>query len=179
MREPLNRAHVENRIVDIRVATVEDCGLVAALHARSWQQAYRGILSDHYLDFEVEQERLALWQDRFKSPKPNQIVLCAYSNEVILGFVCAFFRDDDQFGTFIDNLHVSLDARRSGCGSALVRHVRNISESRHSEQRIFLWVLANNDPAIKFYESIGGKRVEEAYWTPPDGGNYLKYRYVW
>jgi hypothetical protein len=41
-----------------REATANDAEKIAALHARYWQIHYRGILSDAFLDGEVEENRL-------------------------------------------------------------------------------------------------------------------------
>ncbi|MDG1143622.1 MAG: GNAT family N-acetyltransferase [Burkholderiales bacterium] len=165
--------------LEIEFAALDDCEAIAALHARSWKEAYRGMLSDHYLDFKVDDDRLKTWRARFANPKYNQRVICARKAQKIVAFACAFFCDDDDYGTFIDNLHVAAEYRNRGVGAMLVSRVINMSMEQHEESRVFLWVLASNQSAINFYERIGGRRVEEAYWTPPDGGSYLKYRYVW
>jgi ribosomal protein S18 acetylase RimI-like enzyme len=165
--------------LDIEFASLNDCDAIAELHARSWKEAYRGMLSDHYLDYKVDDDRLQTWRSRFAKPKYNQKVICVRKSQRIVAFACAFFCDDDEHGTFIDNLHVAAECRNQGLGAVLVRRVINMSIEQYEESRVFLWVLASNQSAINFYERIGGTRIEEAYWTPPDGGNYLKYRYVW
>lgn len=45
----------------IRSATASDAALVADMHTRSRASAYRGMLSDHYLNHEAKAEALALW----------------------------------------------------------------------------------------------------------------------
>lgn len=165
--------------LNIECASFVDCDSIARLHTKSWKEAYRGMLSDHYLDFEVDNDRRTIWHDRFNKPKQNQHIICCRSQEEIVAFVCAFFCDDDEYGTFIDNLHVSAEYRNRGLGVTLVREVIKTGVEKHADSRVFLWVLASNLPAIKFYERIGGRRVEEAFWTSPDGGSHLKYRYIW
>ena len=41
-----------------------DANAIAAVHAESWRTAYRGILSDAYLDGPIDAERRRLWRAR-------------------------------------------------------------------------------------------------------------------
>ena len=66
---------VEN--ITYRPATVTDADRIAALHARSWQETYRGIMPDEFLDNEVENERLAVWQERFAGQPPDRHLIVA------------------------------------------------------------------------------------------------------
>ncbi|MDA1331343.1 MAG: GNAT family N-acetyltransferase [Proteobacteria bacterium] len=166
-------------MVKIREASLDDCITIAALHAKSWQRAYKGILSDQYLDHEVESDRLQIWMGRFANPSVNQLILCLESAQDIVGFVCAYFSADEAFGTFIDNLHVSHALKRHGYGAQMVERIADLSRAQFNESRVYLWVLADNKPAVTFYERIGGERYEARIWDSPDGGKYLKYRYVW
>ena len=166
-------------MVKIREASLDDCSIIAAIHAQSWQRAYRGILSDQYLDHEVGSDRLQIWTDRFANPSANQRILCLESADEIVGFVCAYFSEDGAFGTFIDNLHVSHAVKRCGYGARMVKRIADLSRAQFDESRVYLWVLADHQPAVSFYERIGGKRYEARMWDSPDGGKYLKYRYVW
>jgi ribosomal protein S18 acetylase RimI-like enzyme len=50
--------------ITLRRAEAADIPRIAALHVASWRAAYRGILSDRFLDGPVEAERLAMWQGR-------------------------------------------------------------------------------------------------------------------
>ena len=165
--------------MNIRRATIGDCATVASIHARSWQSAYRGILTDHYLDNEIEKERLDLWRERFGSLDEKQVVLCAEGDNGVVGFLCAYLDQDVTLGSFVDNLHVLHGSKRSGIGSDLMRAIRDISIREYSVDKLYLWVLAMNAPAIHFYESIGGLRKDQGYWNPPDGGEYLKFLYCW
>ncbi len=55
----------------IREATAAEAATIASLHAESWRAAYRGILTDKFLDNDVHRERLALWQERFAVAATN------------------------------------------------------------------------------------------------------------
>jgi hypothetical protein len=47
--------------VEARIATVDDAAAVAAVHVRSWQDAYRGIFPDAYLDGLSVERRSNVW----------------------------------------------------------------------------------------------------------------------
>ncbi len=67
------------------------------------------------------------------------------------------------------NLAVSLEFRRLGDGSALVRQL--IAEWRKGgEVRVFLEVRESNEGAIKFYEGLGFRRMgrRKKYYSGPE-----------
>ena len=74
-------------MITLREAQFSDHAAIAKLHADNWRQHYRGILSDHYLDNEVEQERLDTWYERLKSPAENQFITMAMLDEYPRGFL--------------------------------------------------------------------------------------------
>ena len=47
--------------MEVRVATVDDAEAVAAVHVRSWQHAYRGLIGDAYLDALSVERRRDIW----------------------------------------------------------------------------------------------------------------------
>ena len=93
---------------------------IAALHARSWQIAYKDILSDDFLIHKVFEERLKVWQDRFAMLEDNRYIFVAVDDDVICGFICIYGNDDTQWGSLIDNLHISPDFKGKGIGKRLM-----------------------------------------------------------
>src|ERR1700740_1048664 len=90
----------------IQIARQEDSAALAAVHAISWRSSYREILSDEYLNEELESERLSSWRGRLGVPKTNQYVIVAKQESHIVGFACTFGCEDQLLGTMLDNLHV-------------------------------------------------------------------------
>ena len=165
--------------MNIRVANTADAAAIADLHAESWRIAYRGMLQDDYLDRTIFPERLALWEARFRAPAANQYVIVAEVDKKVAGFACAYGEEDPELGCFLDNLHVARPHMRHGIGSALMRDVAQWSLASWPDGGMYLWVLESNAPAIRFYESVGGRCAGEGVWNPPDGGAYRKLRYAW
>ena len=104
----------------IRQANQADAEAIARLHAASWRTAYRGALSDTYLSGPIEAERIEVWRSRFEQPVKNQFVAVAEVQHQIIGFVCAFGGHDEQWGTFLDNLHVAPQHKGRGIGAQLM-----------------------------------------------------------
>lgn len=169
----------QTQAIQERVALVADAPAIARLHAQSWRIAYRGALSDAYLDGPIEAERLTVWRQRLEQPASNQFVMLAHQHEQAAGFICAYGAEDPTWGTFIDNLHVAHEFKRQGIGASLMQRVAAWSRRHHAGCSLYLWVLQSNRPAQRFYESIGGTLAGEGTWQPPDGSALPKLRYTW
>lgn len=63
-----------------------DTATVARIHADSWRSAYRGILRDEYLDHFVDDDRLALWQERLSQRAAAELGLIAVRGGNPVGF---------------------------------------------------------------------------------------------
>jgi GNAT superfamily N-acetyltransferase len=106
--------------ITFRTAGASDSPRVAELHATSWQWAYRGFLSDAYLDTDVPAERLRVWQARLAQPSDRNYVLLAEQRDVLVGFVCVLLDAEPAWGAYLDNLHVRPGLNGQGLGSRLL-----------------------------------------------------------
>ena len=61
----------------LRPATQHDAVDIGKLHATSWLIAYRGLLSDEYLDNDLAGERMAYWSKKLKTMTDAEFVLLA------------------------------------------------------------------------------------------------------
>ena len=165
--------------IAIRPAGRPDAKPIARLHADSWRTAYRGALSDAYLDGPIDAEREALWAERLARPAADQYVVIAESDGQAVGFLCAYGGQDPRWGTFLDNLHVAPALKRRGIGARLMSELAAWSARLHPGQGIYLWVLASNRAAQRFYEQMGGENAGRDMWTPPDGSALPKLRIAW
>src|SRR5512145_1859076 len=108
-------------MIEYRPAEPPDAEAIAALHARSWRESYRGLFHDAFLDGDLTGERLHVWRERLERPLSGQLVQLAVDAANLIGFVCAYGAHDPQWGSFVDNLHVAAGSKRSGVGSTLMR----------------------------------------------------------
>lgn len=163
----------------LREATRADADVIARLHTTSWRVAYRGMLSDAYLDGPIEAERAHLWGERLAQPADNQFVVLAEEDGRLAGFACAYGHDDPRWGTLLDNLHVDPAFKRQGIGARLMGAVASWTARTCKGEGIYLWVLETNETARRFYERVGGQDGGRDVWTPPDGSALPKLRIAW
>ena len=146
--------------------------LIAPLHAASWKSAYRGILSDHYLDYVVDGERRVHWRRRVRELRQGdgEIFLAKIANEPV-GFLCIERSDVAENGiqgAYVNNLHVLPHLKRQGIGSALLQHGAGWAR-RHGFDSMFLFVYEDNLSAREFYRRDGWHAVARTMSELPDG----------
>lgn len=162
-----------------RQATQHDAERIAALHTNSWRQTYRGIMSDAYLDGDIFTERKTTWLSRFANPPTNQHVIVAEEDDALLGFVCIYGQDDEQFGSLIDNLHVTKDLKGKGIGRKLLQQAALWISDKYQENKMYLWVYQQNTNAHQVYQKLGAVDAELVNKENPDGTYSNSIRCVW
>ena len=162
-----------------RVATLADAPRIATLHAASWRRAYRGMLSDEYLDTDLESDRGKVWTGRLSTPNPKQRVVLSEISDQLAGFACALGSEDPDLGTLLDNLHVSHEFQQQGIGARLLMEIVSWCQTEFAGQGLFLWVLEANLKARHFYEHLGATKAGEDVWRSPDGGKIPSLCYAW
>jgi ribosomal protein S18 acetylase RimI-like enzyme len=149
----------------IRPAAPEDAEAVERLRLAGWQTAYRGIISDAYLDglaVDVPRRRrhLETLPEGFRAG-------VAIADGCVVGWVAAGpCRDLDRPGPQQGEIfacYVHPDWWRKGTGRLLMEHaLEALAEDGRDD--VTLWVLEANDRARRFYEAFG---------FAPDGGRKL------
>jgi GNAT superfamily N-acetyltransferase len=162
-----------------RTALPSDSAQVAELHASSWRSAYRGFLTDAYLDGDIMAERARFWQARLAQPSERQLVLLAEEDEVLIGFVCVLLDEEPTWGAYLDNLHVRPGRTGQGLGAQLFVQAARWVARTEPRWPMHLLVFEGNTRARRFYERLGGEEVERATKRLPDGGTHLLCRYLW
>jgi ribosomal protein S18 acetylase RimI-like enzyme len=171
--------------VTFRAATAADADGVAALHADSWRRYYRGAYADSFLDGDVLPDRRRVWSRQLARPRPDHVTILAGADAKILGFVHVALDDDRQWGSLLDNLHVTHGSHRRGIGSALLGRAAQAVVERAATGSMYLWVLEQNTAAQAFYAAHGGRFAERDLVESPGGvpgrlqGHPVKLRYVW
>ena len=166
-------------MITYRSATNNDAEAIARLHAKSWQDNYRGILSNEYLDKKVVEERLEVWKKRFEDIASNQFCLLAEDDGILCGLACTYFHDDPLWGALLDNLHVLKAWKRRGLGAEMMALTAKEMIRLELNQPLYLWVFEENHAARKFYDRMGGVITEKKETESPGGGEAMILRYVW
>jgi GNAT superfamily N-acetyltransferase len=151
-----------------RAAGPGDAEQVARLHADSWRRHYRGAYADSFLDGDVVADRHAVWSARLADPG-NAMTVVAEDDAGLVGFGHVVFDKDDQWGSLLDNLHVTHAHQRSGIGAALLTQIARAVIERATNRSMYLWVLEQNTAAQSFYAAFGGTCVEKTPVSAPGG----------
>jgi ribosomal protein S18 acetylase RimI-like enzyme len=164
----------------IRDATKSDLTAIAHLHAESWRSAYRGIMSDDFLENHAHRDRLTAWQERYSAAgqKP-MFVIVAEEGPKLAGFACVFPDEDVVFGSFLDNLHVAPQLTSRGIGRRLLSEAAARLLTAGSRAGLYLWVLEQNHSARRFYEKAGGMLAGSVVHSMPDGQCVVALRIRW
>lgn len=165
--------------MELKVAEYSDYERIASLHAQSWKQFYQGILGKEYLDHEVLEERLAVWQTRLINPPFNQHVILIEEGGLLCGFICAFGNHDFEKGTIIDALHIDHAYRGKGLGAKLIEEMAKWINQFFPDNGVYLEVMKDNLQAIEFYDHIGGESAKERIWNAPCGSKVTELVYCW
>ncbi len=142
-------------MLEVRDAVGADAMGVAEVHIRSWQQGYRGLLPDSYLDGLRPEERAAQYSfDDASGTVPQTLV--AVLDGAIRGFAAVgLAREGDTVGLGeLFALYVDPGYWRLGVGRLLIGHARRRLASRGSTEAV-LWLLVGNERAAAFYAADG------------------------
>jgi GNAT superfamily N-acetyltransferase len=164
----------------LRRAQPSDESAVVRIHVDSWRSAYRGILSDEFLNDGLVADRRALWHERFANlNRADQLILVSGDGTEIRGFACVLFDADGECGSLLDNLHVAPGLKGKGLGRELMAAAAGQVEQRAIRPALHLWVYEKNAAARGFYERMGGQLSTSIVEPTADGNEVKVLRYVW
>jgi GNAT superfamily N-acetyltransferase len=166
-------------MISIQVATHRDHIAIAALHAESWKQNYRGIYTESYLANGVDEDRKNTWHKRLSEPAVNQRAIMAIDAGELIGFACVFLDNDPGYGSLLDNLHVSSGKKNTGVGKMLMKACADLIAREALSQSMYLWVYEVNTNARNFYDRLGADNLGVQSLQNKDGSFAPACRYVW
>ncbi len=141
--------------IKIRPASPGDEIKIAQVHIQSWQESYKGLVQQDYLDqlpAKLE-DRIRMWTNALKNPQRWAWV--AENERGIVGFVLfGLPRDPDKDGFIeIGAIYLLASEKKKGIGlSLLSTGFKKMRELGY--RKAYCWVLDTN-PTIKFYERSG------------------------
>jgi ribosomal protein S18 acetylase RimI-like enzyme len=150
---------LQMKTVKIRDAKASEADAIANLHAISWMSAYRGLLTDEYLNNNLLEERKKHWAGKMRALTKKEFVLVAEQNGLLVGFAAVLDIPEAGFDVLLDNLHVLPELKGLGIGGQLLNAVadRLLSTGRKS---FYLFVLKGNTAAEKFYLAKDGQPLD-------------------
>lgn len=146
---------------------------VSAIYARSWRDAYQGIVPQSYLN------RLSdsFWLSALESRRENTLV--AERDGALVGTVCAGPARDGRWPDWgeVVSLYLLPDCQRRGIGTRLLEAAMDRLE-RRGFSGVYLWAAEQNLPARRFYEARGFLPAPERTHTVLDGTTVEEVRYI-
>ena len=140
--------------INIRAANQDDCAVILGFikDLAEYEKALCEVKASE------EDLHRALFSDH-----PKAFALVCSIGDTPVGFALYFFNYSTwtgKFGLFLEDLYVSTEARGSGAGKALLKHLAQLAVENDCSR--FEWnVLDWNEPAIQFYQSFGAKPQNE------------------
>ncbi|CAI9386598.1 N-acetyltransferase family protein [Niallia sp. Sow4_A1] len=141
----------------IRKARSEDAKGIAKVHIDSWRTTYRGIVPDTYLKALIYEEKEEIWK---RAILTGSVFVAENEEGQIVGFANGGKERSGQYSGYDGELYAIylLEAYQGkGIGSSLAKKVFEYLKEKGFNSMI-IFALAEN-PACKFYEAIGGKRI--------------------
>lgn len=145
--------------MEVRLARPADAPQIAVVHVLSWQQAYRGLLPEEYLDGLDPAQRVGTWQQAIRQPDSlRSATMVIASNEAIDGFVNVgptrdAGEDPERVGE-VRAIYLLPTAWGKGFGRRLMdAALLRLADAGFAEAT--LWVLDTNARARRFYEAGG------------------------
>jgi GNAT superfamily N-acetyltransferase len=143
----------------IREAEPKDAEAIAEVHVRAWQAAYRGQLTDDYLDGLTVEDRVDQHRRTLAEPRAEWRTWIGEEDGHVLAFaVTGPSEDADAEPTTAELYAVYLVPERvgTGIGRQMLQHLTQDLRAR-GFLAATLWVLETNERARRFYEIAGWK----------------------
>jgi GNAT superfamily N-acetyltransferase len=141
-------------VLSIKKATVADAALILKF--------IKELAHYEKAENEVLATEADIKSSLFGQNTTTNAVICSIDNKPI-GFAVYFFNYSTWLGKnglYLEDLYVSPAHRNVGAGKALLKHLANIALAKNCGR--FEWsVLDWNEPAIKFYQSLGAEPQNE------------------
>ena len=154
--KPTMACHHMEVSVTIRAARSGDSKGMGIAHVRAWQAAYRGVMTDDYLDGLSVEERAAMWERAISAPAGPHVLVATVGDEVI-GFASFGAEPNQSDGSGLGELYaINLDPAHwgNGIGRLLLREATNSLRSMGFREAV-LWVAPANFRARGLYDSEG------------------------
>lgn len=145
----------------IRKREKEDCKDIASIVTISWNDTYKGIVPNWFLEElkNNEKERVKKTTDMFDINDNNQLVLEV--NNKVVGFVKYGVSTDEEYGDCgeIIALYILKQYKGNGFGRKLVENAINELKKMGNSKMIIACLKGN--PSNDFYKHIGGVYVKD------------------
>ncbi|AYG59399.1 GNAT family N-acetyltransferase [Rhizobium jaguaris] len=150
----------ERADIRTRPATVADATAIAELHVAVWRDTYRELAPIEAFRALDAARRQARWTAALAEPGHHQLVLVAEQGDRLVGIGAVGAPSQAAFEGRgeIRSLYVDPAIKRQGLGRRLMAKLAEHLAGLHYPGAA-LGVVVGNDPAIAFYQSLGGRMI--------------------
>ena len=164
---------------DIRKARVGDETRMAAIQIAAWRRAYSGLMSPALLDALDINKKTAMWRNALERASKGSYLVAEVNGRVEGFAVFGPARDKDLDGSETAEI-VSINIDPDKWGYGLGRSLLNVMIDRLGTDgygSITLWVVEQNERALRFYQQNGFER-EGSIKTDPKHADVQELRLV-
>jgi ribosomal protein S18 acetylase RimI-like enzyme len=144
-------------LIEIRRAQTTDAKSVAEAHDDAWRTAYRGVIPGPELEKLIARRGAGWWAGAIR--KGSRISLLAFG-DTIAGYT-NYGRNRArslQFDGEIYELYLRPEFQGLGFGRRLFTAARR-DLGQSGMKSMVVWALSDNEPAVAFYQALGGRAV--------------------
>ncbi len=167
---------MNTHVTEIRRAELADAEAISAIHLAAWEGAYTGIIPHKALNTMLERRGASWWS---RAIQRSTQILVADIGGVVAGYATLGpnrARQLPQKGEVYE-LYIRPEYQGFGLGTRLLGAARR-SLIDQGMKGLVVWALEDNDLAVSFYESAGGRDVAEGVECF-DGKTLKKLAFVW
>ena len=143
----------------IRPANLNDADAIGRVHVQAWQETYRGLMPDAYLDAMSADERAKAWRERIPTLGERRQALAVALDDAdeVVGFAGSGPARQKELAAEgeIYMINIIDRGKRRRLGTRLMLTMPERLEVFGCTS-VGLWVLAANSPARAFYARLGG-----------------------
>jgi ribosomal protein S18 acetylase RimI-like enzyme len=163
-------------LIEIRRAKPSDAMAIAETHDEAWRATYQGIIPGVELERLIARRGPDWWDSAIR--KGSRIALLAFGDK-IAGY--ANYGRNRARSLFYDGeiyeLYLRPEYQGLGFGRRLFTSARR-DLGQSGLKSLVVWALSDNEPAVEFYRTLGGKAVARS--SERFGGRSLdKVAYAW
>src|ERR1700683_3741143 len=144
-------------LIEIRRAKANDAKAVAECHDDAWRTAYQGIIPGTELEKLIMRRGASWWDSAIR--KGSRISILGFG-DTVAGY--ANYGRNRARSLYYDGeiyeLYLRPEFQGLGFGHKLFASVRR-DLGQSGLQSMVVWALSDNEPAVEFYRSLGGKAV--------------------
>jgi GNAT superfamily N-acetyltransferase len=148
--------------VMVRDGKIDDISQIAQIHVQTWQDAYKDILPQNFLNGLSVEKRANQWKESIKnnqSTGQNGLFVVSDGNK-IYGFAACGAARNNEFAGYgeLFAIYVAPEFQKHGYGYKLFEKVRGFLKAK-GFNNAYVWSLEENIPAHNAYEKWGATRV--------------------